>query len=103
MDTLWCTFSEFCKRHSILRWLFVSRDDRVMIVQWPNLPLWIAIVLALITMGTHGAVSQWTRNLEVVVLVYWSILEIGWGDSRFRRLLGVYVLIMQVVHLVKRV
>ena len=94
-------FTAFCKSHAPLRWLFVSRDGRVMIAQWPNISLWTAIALYLVAMLTHGSASQWATGLEALALAYWSLLEVWSGDSRFRRLLGLYVLVMQGLRLAR--
>lgn len=75
-----------------LRWLFVTKEGEVAIVQYPNIPLWIALVadlVAYLTQGTTHTASNWIARIAFIV---WSIMEIGWGVNPFRRMLGAVVL-----------
>ncbi|GAB6197169.1 hypothetical protein [Lysobacter xanthus] len=69
---------------------FVSgRDGRIVIAQWPNLPLsaWFACwVLARLLPASHA--RDGIAFLGTAFLFTWAWLEIVDGDSPFRRALG---------------
>ncbi|HUR79054.1 MAG TPA: hypothetical protein VMZ22_13985 [Acidimicrobiales bacterium] len=67
-----------------LRWLFVDRTTgRIVVAQWPNVPLWIYIV---------ATILRWSL-IASVALAVWAILEIVKGVNPFRRLLGGLVIL----------
>lgn len=72
-----------------------DETGRVVIVQAPNLPLWIYLVATAVRMALHptGAVGKAVTLISTAALVWWSVVEIGWGSSLFRRLLGAVVLV----------
>lgn len=85
-------------------WTFRSRKTgRITVVQWPNLPLAVAIVAAV----THALTRLTGRTgtaLSVVTdaaLAVWAVMEIGWGVNPFRRALGAVILIAGVVMAVR--
>ena len=90
--TAWEKVSAYCGRQPILCRVVVAADGRVMLIQWPNLALWAAIYLGLLTRVTTGTFSRWTGHLGMAAMAYWAILEIGWGVTLFRRGLGLFVL-----------
>ncbi len=80
--------------HSLLvSWLFADANGQLVIIQFPNVSLWAAVAAWI---GLHwAAVSRWHMALEIVytaALIVWAVQEIGWGASRFRRILGAVVL-----------
>lgn len=73
--------------------VFRDKEGHIVIWQWPNLPLWtwiIATALGFILKGTPKTVVS---GIGSIALVIWGILEVGWGKSLFRRLVGGAVLI----------
>ena len=71
----------------------------VVIAQFPNLPLWIFLAATVVRVGFHpdGGLGTVVSVAGGLALLWWSVLEIGWGDSLFRRLLGAVVLVGLVV------
>lgn len=84
-------------------WLFRDRrTDRVVIGQFPNLPMWIAMAF----FGARWAVEAADGPSEVrsvldwgfaAAIVWWAVLEIVQGVNPWRRGLGAVVLLMVVV------
>jgi hypothetical protein len=69
--------------------------------QWPNIWLigWaIATLLSLVTVGKPSDVFS---LIGTGLLIIWSLLEIFWGASYFRRVLGLVVLIFSVTMIIK--
>lgn len=87
-----------------LRWLFVNRrTGRITVAQWPNLPLGIYLVGALVSLmlhptGSAGSLVTWGTRFALAV---WSALEIGGGVNPFRRILGAAVLASIAVPLIR--
>lgn len=73
---------------------FVSdRHGRVVVAQRPNAPL---IAWAVFALSARLAHQRWEPLLDFLsgaALVTWAWLEIRQGDSPFRRVLGVLVLL----------
>ncbi len=88
------------------RWMFEDpRTGRLVIAQWPNLPLWLFLAAAaaerlLAPAGTAGTLL---RLAGAAALVWWAVDEIVRGLSRFRRLLGSIVLVATAVDVVRRI
>lgn len=87
---------------SVLRWLFEDRrTGRVVVAQWPNIPLWVwAAASAVNRLANPG--GRWGTALSVigtVALVLWSVDEIFRGVNPWRRVLGTVVLIFVAVGL----
>jgi hypothetical protein len=65
------------------RWLFEDRSTgRIVIAQWPNVPLWVWIVASLL---------RW-RLVATAGLLVWAVLEVAKGVNPFRRALGAIVI-----------
>ena len=66
------------------------------LAQWPNPPLWVALVAALVGRLTDGRVHAVATAVFFMGLTVWAYLELTDGVNWFRRLLGaaglVYVL-----------
>jgi len=76
---------------------FKDNKGRVVIVQWPNTPLWIAIaffVLTLLPFPITGQIGSWGLTIS---LLYWSYLEIIYGVNSWRKLLGLAVATSQLL------
>jgi len=83
-------------------WLLASRaDGRIVIVQWPNLPLWAFIAAAAFRGLVHpaGLAGTLTSGAATIALLVWATAEIGWGVNPFRRVLGAVVLATQLTSL----
>ena len=82
----------------LMRWLdWFFRDRRsgeIVIAQWPNLPLWLFGITALVAMLTSGSsVGFWTDIASRLFLTWWARDELLRGVNPFRRSLGAAVLI----------
>ena len=89
-------------RPAVVDWLFASRaDGRIVIVQWPNLPLWAFIAAAALRWLVHpaGLGGTITSAAATIALLVWAGIEIGWGVNPFRRFLGAAVLATQLISL----
>jgi len=85
-------------------WVFRSRvDGRIVIVQRPNLSLWIFVVArvvgAFLDAGTKPAAGA--RVVGTVAIVWWAIDELVRGVNPWRRFLGATVLALQLVALLR--
>jgi hypothetical protein len=86
----------------VVDWLLASRaDGRIVIAQWPNLPLWVVIAAAVFRWLVHpaGLGGTITSGVAGVALLVWATAEIGWGVNPFRRVLGAVVLATQLTSL----
>lgn len=84
--------------HPALRRFLSDRHGRIVVAQAPNLPL---VTWALMAAAAYLATPRWVPYfafLSGAALVTWAYLEIRCGDSPFRRVLGVVVLVGLLVH-----
>jgi hypothetical protein len=67
---------------------------KLVVVQFPNLPLWVSFGATLVRViaNPRGLAATVVAVAGAVGLVVWASLEIGWGESPFRRTLGATVL-----------
>lgn len=86
-----------------VEWLFADRETgRIVIAQFPNFPLWAAIVLfaARVVVGWFDPVATWLESgLDlgfVIAISWWAVLEIFSGVNPWRRFLGAAVLVFVV-------
>jgi hypothetical protein len=80
---------------------FRDPQGRIVIAQWPNYPLWIAIVcfiLARLSVPVLHNIGFWGL---IISLLYWSFLEIISGVNTWRRFLGLVVASSQLFTLLK--
>jgi hypothetical protein len=77
-------------------WDRIWRDTEGNVVIWqrPNIPQIAWIVLTIISIVTNGIVSDIFWYGALAALTVWSFLEIFKGDNYFRRVLGVFVLVL---------
>jgi len=88
----------------VFDWIFRSRvDGRIVIVQRPNLSLWIFIVArvvaAFLDAGTKPATGA--QVVGTVAIVWWGVDELVRGVNPWRRFLGATVLVLQLVALLR--
>jgi hypothetical protein len=70
---------------------------RIVLMQWPNLPLWSWLVAS----AAHAVMrAAWLAWVATAGLVVWAALEVWKGASPFRRLLGAAVLVVTTLRLV---
>lgn len=80
---------------------FRDAQGRIVIIQWPNYPGWIAIVcffLTRLSIPLLHFIGFWGL---IISLLYWSFLEIVSGVNTFRRFLGLGVALSQLFRLLK--
>lgn len=75
------------------------KTGEVVIAQFPNPPLWLYLVAtaARLVFDPSGTAADVLSIVAGVGLVTWAVLEVGRGDSPFRRVLGAAVLVAFVV------
>jgi hypothetical protein len=86
-------------------WLFRNRrTNRITIVQFPNVPLWIFIVASVVRRfgHPHGTFGTIVGVVAAGSLLFWAGDEIVRGVNPFRRILGAVVLVATVIALVAR-
>jgi hypothetical protein len=76
----------------------------VVVVQPPNIPLWVFLVAtaARLVLRPQGAAGTALSLVGSLSLLVWSLWEIARGDSPFRRVLGGVVLLVVVLGFVSR-
>lgn len=80
------------------RAFFTNKDGELVLFQRPNVPIivwFLSMILALVT--TNPAIHDRFMLLATIALVTWALMEIIWGDSYFRRVLGAIVLTIVVI------
>ena len=85
-----------------VRWTLLSRrTGRLTVTQWPNVPLWVFIILtvALHVFDPKGGTDRVLRVLADVALLVWAVDELVRGVNPFRRILGLVVIAATIVSL----
>src|SRR5690349_17872372 len=80
----------------VIDWCFRDPSTgKLAIVQMPNLPLAVFLILSVVRsiVHPHGAVGTAVSVVAGAALIGWAVDEIVRGDSRFRRALGAVVLL----------
>lgn len=87
-------------KRNLLSRLFVDRrTGRIVVVQWPNIPLWVWIGASALGWLAHPG-GRWGTALDVLgtaALAFWAIDEVLRGVNPWRRLLGAGVLTFVVI------
>ena len=81
-------------------WFFRDRAGRIVIGQWPNLPLWLfgaAAIVAAVAAGTPAGL--YADLASRVFLFWWAGDEVLRGVNPWRRCLGAAVLLLLLVRL----
>jgi hypothetical protein len=77
----------------MLRKFFSDKDGRIVILQRPNVPLWIWMAMMVIGMLTKSTLHTVVSTVGTLAILVWAVLEISWGASPFRRTLGGLVML----------
>ena len=88
--------------YAALDWFFRDRrSGRIVIGQWPNLPLWLFGLLQAIAWvaGEGVAVGRWAVLGSRIALAVWAADEVFRGVNPWRRCLGAAVLLGMAVRL----
>ena len=80
---------------------FKDKKGKVVVAQWPNWPLWVALIFFLLKYFPHSIVQDVSFWGLILTLLYWSYLEIFFGVNLWRRLLGMLVVMSQIYKLIK--
>jgi hypothetical protein len=75
-----------------------DKDGKWTLFQFPNLPLLVWLLCVITSRLTNGDTSTNISNLGNIFLSIWAYLEIAYGDSIFRRILGSIVLLAIVLN-----
>jgi hypothetical protein len=89
----------------VFDWLFRDRTTcKVVIAQWPNVPLWIFIAAAAVRGVLHpaGTVGTVVSAIATLALTWWAVDEVARGVNPFRRALGAVVLVAMVANFIMR-
>ena len=77
-------------RRSLVDWCLRARDtDRIAIIQFPNIRLWVfftTVALRVVTSGSPRTALDW---IGAIALGTWAMDEVIRGVNPWRRLLGV--------------
>jgi len=78
------------------RWMFLSRrSGHITIAQWPNISLWVVIVLSIAgRVSTSGTAAALVRGFARAALLIWALDEVVRGVNPFRRILGLVVVVV---------
>lgn len=74
-------------------WFCADDDGHIVIWQFPNAPLFIAMAAYLVRIFSSTWMLYASDIVFVLAIGWWAFREITAGDSRFRRVFGVLVLI----------
>jgi hypothetical protein len=83
------------------RVLQLSFPRRFPIVQFPNLPLAVALVAGAVAGLVNGTGHDYATSVSYLALVVWAYEELTHGVNWFRRMLGlafVVILVVRVAH-----
>jgi hypothetical protein len=75
----------------------LSFPRRFPIVQFPNLPLIVAVLAAEAGKFLDGSAHSYTASASYLAMTIWAYEELVHGVNWFRRLLGLAYVILQVV------
>lgn len=77
---------------------FEDRHGNVVIYQRPNILIIAAVVSSMIALLTNkGVIHAVTAWIAITTWLAWSLLEVIFGDSYFRKTIGVLSLLIEVL------
>ncbi len=86
----------------MLNKIFRDKQGKVVIIQFPNIPLSVWIVgLLLAKVLPSGDFSNFCKHISTLGLVVWGIIEILYGVNYFRRILGAVITISTIYGLTR--
>jgi hypothetical protein len=77
----------------------LSFPRRFPIVQFPNLPLIVAILASGAGRFLDGSAHSYAASVSYLAVTIWAYEELAKGVNWFRRLLGLAFVILMIVHL----
>ena len=81
------------KLPTLISRLFVAKNGKYVVLQFPNAPLMVAIVAYGLRLVTDAQpLSNYLGVVIDISLVIWAIMEIIWGVNLFRRIFGLVVI-----------
>jgi hypothetical protein len=90
----------------VVDWMFRDRTTgRIVVMQWPNLPLGLYLVATIlrVVLHPHGTVAGVLAVVGTTALAWWAVDEVLRGVNPFRRGLGAVVLLATLLGLVARI
>lgn len=88
------------RRHSALGWFLRNpQTGEVVVAQFPNVPLWtfLAATAVRLVLSPDGLFGSAVTAVGTASLAVWAVMELGRGDSPFRRALGGVVLLRTLI------
>jgi hypothetical protein len=78
---------------------FKDHNNKVVIMQWPNIPLlgWIAFKLGALISDNPELTTSYNA-ISTTFLLVWAVLELTSGVNYFRQMLGLVVLVATLAH-----
>ena len=81
------------KLPTLISKLFVAKDGKYVVLQFPNAPLMVAIVAYGLRLVIDAQpLSNYLGVVIDISLGIWAIMEIIWGVNLFRRIFGLVVI-----------
>ena len=77
---------------------FSDKHGNLVLWQMPNAPLLLWLLFLVIANETTGATSDWFHKASTISLMIWALLELGYGTTPFRRILGACILLLLVAN-----
>lgn len=75
---------------------WLDKDGKLSITQKPNIPLiiWAVSILIQIALGVGNPISEVAKIIGSISIAVWAVMEVYSGVSYFRKLLGLFILIL---------
>ncbi|HWT55911.1 MAG TPA: hypothetical protein VN031_02675 [Candidatus Microsaccharimonas sp.] len=82
----------------LLKAVFADKHGKLVLFQWPNAPLISWGVLLIVAKLVHTNPIHTVANVgSFIAIGIWAVLELCWGATLFRRLLGGIVLVLSII------
>jgi hypothetical protein len=72
--------------------LFRDKTGKIVVIQKPNLAIYLWIIFKLGSLITETNLSSLLQSLSLVALLVWAVMELISGVNYFRKILGLVVL-----------
>lgn len=83
--------------HSLTRRLFQDNTGNYVVTQPPNIPIYLLVLGVIGRSVSSGAVEEFFSILASGAIFTWAFLELVYGESLFRRVLGAVVMTLHFV------